>query len=822
MGVNMFFNFDPPSISYIRAKLLIEKLNELPSSFSSISLCATGRTGSGKTTLGNRLLGVDYFMPSTGEQDCTDEVNVVEFPSGLKYFDLPGVASKGKLENYNRAALGIEQRGKFQNIEDLTLAQYSVGSQPRKNIFTVSEFEQRQILEPDLILYTIAPDKQFLDVDCLYLGDLLSRYSQVIYVFNMFADKQTGTIYATEPNIKDVATRIKEVHTFVLGEESQPIVVPMNCWTGEGISDLVSRAADILGSEKGSLFEELINHQRRNAPDDYLRQVKHKLIDVLAYASCQKPDGIYTCDRPIHKICHHVLEFLVDLNVQSKQGSDSSEPWIKRAIDEALSWEFQQFIQGLDVSPEKKIESLQVGFSSLQYGIDILNQLIKVDLAEASSQAIELRNTETMAFASDVQACEKQIKILKKEGNSKLKKYNRIGNKIDSISKTIDRCQEKRNSLIDKFNSLNQQISSRIDAHNASANSLRSFISDLDSRIDRYNFRREKFNVRIDAIKSTAASLKASSYRVSESAIRSLQSEIDSVNREETSLEKEEGSLKELISQRDQRISNLEDEKRSLRQMIVKRDRLEKRIDREEKRIERQGEKGIASVNLRQSTQQAIEENIKLLAIQYKHHQDIVEIGRAILDNFNDELEAISGKIDSRIEEINSRIAIVRDLHTGLSELEDVSQEQISSLRERVNDCLEEMQLFDEEIERFKRELRICSYKISINKLIGDAMRECTTHHFDSTGEFEYRGSTYDYFNEKGLAIVLSLTHLAVLSNEIGSDSSSLLEKVSSLLGQLGDFPNNSDTTEVANWLKPRIGQLFTTSFDKMLGQAIL
>ena len=125
---------------------------------------------------------------------------------------------------------------------------------PKKSLLQSQSLENRQILEPDLILYLIAPDKQFLDVDCHYLGDLLSRYSQVIYVFNMFADKQTDTIYATEQNITDVATRIKEVHNIVLGEENQPIIVPVNCWTGEGISELVSRSCEVLGSEKGRLI----------------------------------------------------------------------------------------------------------------------------------------------------------------------------------------------------------------------------------------------------------------------------------------------------------------------------------------------------------------------------------------------------------------------------------------------------------------------------------------------------------------------------------------------------------------------------------------
>ena len=81
-------------------------------------------------------------MPSTGEQDCTDEVNLVEFPNGLKYFDLPGVASKGHLENYNRAALDIEQRGKLQKVDNLILSQFSIGSEPKKITFTVSEFRE--------------------------------------------------------------------------------------------------------------------------------------------------------------------------------------------------------------------------------------------------------------------------------------------------------------------------------------------------------------------------------------------------------------------------------------------------------------------------------------------------------------------------------------------------------------------------------------------------------------------------------------------------------------------------------------------------------
>lgn len=818
----MFFKFDPPSISSIRAKFLIEKLSDLPSGFSSISLCATGRTGSGKTTLGNRLIGSDYFMPSTGEQDCTDEVNLVEFPSGLKYFDLPGVAgvaSKGKLENYNRVALGIEQRRKFQNVNDLTLSQYGVGCEPRKNIFTVSEFRQRQILEPDLILYIIAPDKQFLDVDCLYLGDLLSRYSQVIYVFNMFADKQTGSIYATEQNIRDVATRIKEVHTFVLGEESQPIIVPVSCWTGEGISELISCACKVLGREKGRLFEELIYNQQQKTPDEYLYQLKKKVIDTIVYVTCQKPEGSYTCDQPIHKACHELLEFLIALRIQSKQSSDFSDDWINKEIHEALSIEVDKTA---DRSIQEDIFFLQDGYAAIEHGIELLNQLINTHLAEASDKAVETRAREILAFESEIHICQEQIAGIEEELNSQVEEYKLIEDDISSIATVIDNYREKRNNLVDRFNYLNKQIGLLIDSHNASANVLSSFISDLDSRIDRYNFRKEKFNVRINAINSTVNRLKSSPYKVSESAINSLQSEINSVNREEISLESERNSVEELIGQRNRRISNLEDDANSIRRMIVQRDEIEVNIDREDNKIETKREQGIAKLKLQESLKTFIQENLRLLSEKSKYRQNTIEFGTIVLDAFNEVLEAIMTKINSRIEDINSRLATIRDVFINTLGMEAASHEQISYQRERVNECLEEMQSFSNEIAHFQMALQICASKITINKLIGNVIRECTIHHFDSTGEFEYRGSTYHYFGKQGLSLILSLIHLVVLDNEIGFDSSYLLENTSGLFDALEAFPSEPDTRKVVNWLESRIEQLFTTSFNEMVIQAVL
>ncbi|MCD8487636.1 MAG: hypothetical protein LRZ84_13105 [Desertifilum sp.] len=49
------------SLPTIRANFIVEKLKQLPQNLPSLKLFVTGRTGSGKTTLANRLIGIDYF-----------------------------------------------------------------------------------------------------------------------------------------------------------------------------------------------------------------------------------------------------------------------------------------------------------------------------------------------------------------------------------------------------------------------------------------------------------------------------------------------------------------------------------------------------------------------------------------------------------------------------------------------------------------------------------------------------------------------------------------------------------------------------------------
>lgn len=88
----------------------------------SIRCFVTGRTGAGKTTLGNLLLH-NAPMKVTGRENCTHEVAHFKTPSNFEYFDLPGNGSDAydsdgnihQFENINRAALSIQQK------EDLLL-----------------------------------------------------------------------------------------------------------------------------------------------------------------------------------------------------------------------------------------------------------------------------------------------------------------------------------------------------------------------------------------------------------------------------------------------------------------------------------------------------------------------------------------------------------------------------------------------------------------------------------------------------------------------------------------------------------------------------
>jgi len=756
----MFFQLNEPSIPAIRAKFLIEKLRTFQQHEVSISLCATGRTGSGKTTLGNRLIGIDYFMPSTGRQDCTDEVNLVEFPIGLKYFDLPGVCSDDKLENYNRAALGIDQIDDFDLIDTLTLAKYTENQSTQRQKFSVSFFQETQ-LNPDLIFYLIAPDKQFLSIDSAYLRNLLKKHRhKIIYIFNIFADKETSKIFATtEQNIIDVTTRIQKVHTSVLGSENTPIIVPINCWTGEGIAELVSYSHQILGDEKGNIFEELIQYQQQKTPDEYLYQTKRELIRLFAYAACQKTEGTYTCNQPIHQACHILWNFLANFRENTGQTESHFIEQINNLISQILSEPPNESSQETVSSLEEDINSIGIGLDYISGGIDYLNEEINSRLIKAQNTAIEFRDSQIESIKNEIELRWKHIASIEEHFKSYAQIYDSLTQEIRSIEAEI----EKHNSLVENFNSLNEDIGYQVKKYN--------------SKMKKFQKKRDKFNPQI----------------ASQSAIDAFRNYFD------------------------KKKSQLEDMEDDIQDDIKSRKKLGKKIRKKD--IESLNASYIRKLKAFEQQKQVVQQEVKLRSEKVKLVEEYTQFHQEVLNSFSQEFSSITERKDSRIDEINYQLKTIRIL-TEKYQQENVEtlEQEIDSFQIEIFTCLENMNHFAEEINAFVEEIEGCVAKMAINKLIVGVLMQCTTYHFDSTGECEYKGSTYHPFGKEGIALLLTLAHLIIYDKEIESTYQSWYKgkKIDSL-----NF-NNLTENDIKELLEHRINySLFDVSFDKAVKNVV-
>ncbi|MEM1171836.1 MAG: GTPase [Cyanobacteria bacterium P01_H01_bin.35] len=822
----MFFRIKEPSISAIRAKFILQKLQELPATNNTINICATGRTGSGKTTLGNRLIGIDYFMPSTGIQDCTDEINLIAFPSGIKYFDTPGVGSDETLENYNRAALGVKQvESIFSPIQTLTLATYSQegrGKNLDKKHFDVADFKGELI--PDLIFYMIAAHQQFLNADCIYLRDLLVCYPhQVVYVLNIFADKETGTFsYATEQNIIDVVRKIKKVHHHVLASNQQPTIVPINCWTGEGISDLLTQSYEILGSEKGKQFKQLIQYQQQNTPDEYVNQVQKELLKLFAYACCQKPEGTYSCNQSLHQNCYSLLHFISELRNKSQQPSYQLGTRINTLIQEILEAPLQT--RELETNSFfDDVESLNNTLTTIQSGIDSLNDKINNHLTPYQQQALEFRDQQVEKIKQEIIAQSEIINNLKSELEYDVKQRDMIREEIQSISNDLEERSNKINSLVDEYNSLNKNVNKRISRFNYSLESVQSLAVKINQRMDNYNSRRSKLNSRIASWNSSMERLNANPYaRVSQSTIDSLKAESNSIDRESLSLKSEEISLQQMIKERDNKIREIEIEEISLNLDISKRDKLRDKIESKENSIQKVQRKGISKVNLLEDKSNEIQAQIKEYSKKRKLIEEYVNFYQEILNEFEQEFSEIEQEVEDRRQNINSGLeAIVLHLRES-NEAEGVKQ--IKDFQNQINNCLEDMRKFNDEISVCQEKLKKCVNNLAINKLIMQLLIDSTVHHFDNVGSCEYKGSSYNYFGQKALILLLSLAHLSISGKSIDIEYKDWSINFAKIVNNISGFPNIQELTErrVISILETQLNSLFFRDFNQMLRQVAM
>jgi IS1 family transposase/uncharacterized protein YukE len=770
------FDINPPSVEKIRANFLIEKLNTVSQVgiVSPINIWSTGRTHSGKTTLGNLLFGNFNFMPSKGEQDCTDEINLIEFAGGLNYHDTPGVASKGDFENYNRAAFGIEPNPKFKPVKDLTLAKYSEKEGKtvvEREQFTSSEF-QRKVFKPDLIFYVIAADKNFLDADCNYLGDLLTQHSQVIYVLNLFADTETGSLYATDENIIDMVNRITEVHQVVLGNDVKPIIVPVNCRTGEGINDLVKHSYQVLGNKKGQLFKELIEYQQQKTPEEYIKQVKHKLLQFYAYGACQKPESRYTCDQTFHETCSALLDFLAKLNIHSQQTSKFLET--QRLVHEIINTP-QKYSQKSPKSRRNQKYSAEVGLCLIDERIDAVNAMINSYLVQAEQETIELRNY--------------VIDCLEEKDNSL---------KRDILSLELEKMlvQEQAKPIVEKFLSLRQEIESqqkilqpRIDEFNRNN-------SKLKSRIIDYNFRRQQLNLRIQNYNKAVAECNARFFPPS--------SLTDFIRREDSAIDSEQSLLDRESDSLDAAISSNTRESQSLDREIAAINEMERQV--------------LELFNKLEETKLKIRDIQRTRLQRDKIYEDFIQYSNNLIEKFAQDFNQVNSEIKRQINSIQSSVSNINN-RFQFQDLENEFFDDHDKFLEEINTCIEQINSFQNQISFLVVNLNFCATRMLINSAVADIFLLSTTHLFDNTDELTYRGVTYQKCGKNGLMLLLVNTHLFVLSNIM--ENHNIEQKLAPKFDIFDDFTDDLTESQIYEILQSKINLMFLPEIEQIIKTSI-
>jgi GTPase Era involved in 16S rRNA processing len=314
-----------PSLAEIRANLITEQLKNLPPNSSYINVFLTGRSASGKTTLGNRLIGESYFL-STGRQNTTQVVNLIDFSGGFRFFDLPGVdgggrQEGGRLENYNRAALGLKQVPSYPNIDEITVAIYRKNSLPQEHTYKLNDFEKLPF-KPDIAFYLIDPKKDLSRSEKDYVIDLIESGHNVIYILNVWIDKYHKPL-ATEQNFEDTEKSIKDIY-FDLQKKKEPVIVRINCQTGQGIDSLLQQASLSLGDARGLVFKQIILAQHQKAPEIYIDLIKQELSKIFADAAYYEPKSYDDAKEKLKNTSRLLWDYLASLSLYEQEDSPNS------------------------------------------------------------------------------------------------------------------------------------------------------------------------------------------------------------------------------------------------------------------------------------------------------------------------------------------------------------------------------------------------------------------------------------------------------------------------------------------------------------------
>jgi GTPase Era involved in 16S rRNA processing len=316
-----------PSLGVVRARLIQERLVSAVTDGRALpQVAVTGKTGSGKSTLGNLLVGITGLLRTTGLQDCTDSADLIRFPRGLTYVDLPGVASDDELENLTRSALGLRQQPRWPLAELIRIREYSPDGQAAEHYYPAGDLPSG-LIAPDLVLYLIAPQQSLSKAEEPYLKDLISAFpsDRVVFVLNLFHGG-SGERVATAQNLEDVRRKLERWHRQSGTVLDPSRVVALDCKTGEGLDLLLAAAHRCLGPH--CALADVIAYQQEHAPEAFLCLIRESVARFAAGMAPLDPGSDQTAtDIPV-AAARRLLEFAGRLGAVPLDYDP--EPWLSQ------------------------------------------------------------------------------------------------------------------------------------------------------------------------------------------------------------------------------------------------------------------------------------------------------------------------------------------------------------------------------------------------------------------------------------------------------------------------------------------------------------
>jgi hypothetical protein len=303
-----------PSLGAVRARLIQQRLISAASGRHALpQVVVTGKTGSGKSTLGNLLVGMSGLLRSTGLQDCTDSADMIRFPRGLTYVDLPGIAGDDGLENLNRVALGLPQQPHWPLAGQLKVREYSPDGEAAEHQYHAGSLPPG-LIAPDLVFYLIAPQQGLSRPEERYVKDLISTFpaNDVVFVLNMF-HRGPGMPVATTQNLQDVRRKLERWHRESAAVLDPGRLVSLDCKTGEGLDRLLAAAHKCLGPD--SALAEVIAYQHQHAPEVFRRQVREAVAGFATGMAPFTADSDATAAEVLDAAARRLLDFATRLGV---------------------------------------------------------------------------------------------------------------------------------------------------------------------------------------------------------------------------------------------------------------------------------------------------------------------------------------------------------------------------------------------------------------------------------------------------------------------------------------------------------------------------